>query len=55
MVRPTSVDILDTTLRDGLQIEKAIVPTDVKVTLAEKLIGAGLKQKIGRASCRERV
>ncbi|HHX46164.1 MAG TPA: hydroxymethylglutaryl-CoA lyase, partial [Brevibacterium sp.] len=43
MVRPTSVDILDTTLRDGLQIEKAIVPTDVKVTLAEKLIGAGLK------------
>ena len=44
MVRPTSVDILDTTLRDGLQIEKAIVPTDVKVTLAEKLIGAGLKQ-----------
>ena len=44
MVRPTSVDILDTTLRDGLQIEKAIVPTDVKVTLAEKLIGSGLKQ-----------
>ena len=44
MVRPTSVDILDTTLRDGLQIEKAIVPTDIKVTLAEKLIGAGLKQ-----------
>ena len=43
MVRPTSVDILDTTLRDGLQIEKAIVPTDVKVTLAEKLIGSGLK------------
>ena len=43
MDRPTSVDILDTTLRDGLQIEKAIVPTDVKVTLAEKLIGSGLK------------
>lgn len=43
MVRPTSVDILDTTLRDGLQIEKAIVPTDVKVALAEKLIGSGLK------------
>lgn len=43
MVRPTSVDILDTTLRDGLQIEKAIVPTDVKVTLAENLIGSGLK------------
>ncbi|MGO3065815.1 MAG: hydroxymethylglutaryl-CoA lyase, partial [Brevibacterium linens] len=43
MVRPTTVDILDTTLRDGLQIEKAIVPTDVKVALAEKLIGSGLK------------
>lgn len=43
MVRPTCVDILDTTLRDGLQIEEAIVPTDVKVALAEKLIGSGLK------------
>ena len=43
MVRPTSVDILDTTLRDGLQIEEAIVPTEVKVALAEKLIGSGLK------------
>ncbi|MGC2976203.1 hydroxymethylglutaryl-CoA lyase [Brevibacterium sp. FAM 25378] len=42
MVRPTSVDILDTTLRDGLQIEKAIVPTEIKVALAEKLIAAGL-------------
>ncbi|WP_152346016.1 hydroxymethylglutaryl-CoA lyase [Brevibacterium sp. CFH 10365] len=43
MVRPTSVDILDTTLRDGLQIEKTIVPTDIKVALAEKLIISGLK------------
>lgn len=44
MVRPTSVHILDTTLRDGLQIEDAIVPTDDKVALAEKLIAAGLKE-----------
>ena len=44
MARPTTVDILDTTLRDGLQIEKAIVPTDVKVALAKKLIAAGLTQ-----------
>lgn len=43
MTRPTAVEILDTTLRDGLQIEKAIVPTETKVALAEKLVGAGLK------------
>ncbi|SMX72049.1 HMGL-like [Brevibacterium sp. 239c] len=44
MVRPTSVTILDTTLRDGLQIEDAIVPTDVKVALGQQLITAGLKE-----------
>lgn len=44
MVRPDTVDILDTTLRDGLQIEKAIVPTETKVALAEQLIAAGLRQ-----------
>jgi hydroxymethylglutaryl-CoA lyase len=44
MARPTTVEILDTTLRDGLQIEKAIVPTDTKAALAEKLIAAGLNQ-----------
>lgn len=44
MVRPTAVHILDTTLRDGLQIESTIVPTDVKVELAERLIAAGLTQ-----------
>src|SRR5699024_7666234 len=35
MVRPDTVDILDTTLRDGLQIEKAIVLTETKVAMAE--------------------
>ncbi|NNV08656.1 hydroxymethylglutaryl-CoA lyase, partial [Geobacillus sp. MMMUD3] len=44
MVRPNTVHILDTTLRDGLQIEAAIVPTDVKVELAERLIAAGLTE-----------
>ena len=44
MVRPASVTILDTTLRDGLQIEDAIVATDDKVALAQKLIAAGLTQ-----------
>lgn len=44
MVRPTSVTILDTTLRDGLQIEDAIVPTDAKVALGQQLIAAGLKE-----------
>lgn len=44
MTRPGTVEILDTTLRDGLQIEKAIVPTETKVALAEKLIAAGLRQ-----------
>lgn len=42
MPRPLSVQILDTTLRDGLQIERAIVPTDMKVRLAESLVDAGL-------------
>src|SRR5699024_3574935 len=31
-------------LRDGLQIEKAIVPTETKVALAVQLITAGLRQ-----------
>ncbi|MCD1286153.1 MULTISPECIES: hydroxymethylglutaryl-CoA lyase [unclassified Brevibacterium] len=44
MVRPSRVHILDTTLRDGLQIEKTIVPTDAKVALAERLIAAGLTE-----------
>lgn len=39
-----AVDILDTTLRDGLQIEKNIVPTKVKTTLGKQLLTAGLKE-----------
>lgn len=40
---PASVAILDTTLRDGLQIEKTIVPTSTKVRLGRALAEAGLK------------
>ena len=39
---PASVRIVDVGPRDGLQNEKAIVPTDVKVALIEKLAGAGV-------------
>ncbi|SMX88626.1 hydroxymethylglutaryl-CoA lyase [Brevibacterium sp. Mu109] len=42
--RPTSVAILDTTLRDGLQIEKEIPSTAAKVEIASLLMDAGLKQ-----------
>ena len=37
---PSSVRIVDVGPRDGLQNEKAIVPTDVKVALIEKLADA---------------
>lgn len=43
-VPPSRVDILDTTLRDGLQIEKTIVPTEVKIALGQQLAAAGLTQ-----------
>ena len=39
---PSSVRIVDVGPRDGLQNEKAIVPTDVKVALIEKLADAGV-------------
>ena len=39
---PASVRIVDVGPRDGLQNEKAIVPTDVKVALIEKLADAGV-------------
>lgn len=41
---PSRVEILDTTLRDGLQIEKTIVPTEVKIDLGRQLAAAGLTQ-----------
>ena len=43
-VPPSRVDILDTALRDGLQIEKTIVPTEVKIALGQQLAAAGLTQ-----------
>jgi len=39
---PQRVHIVDVGPRDGLQNEKAIVPTDVKVALIERLAGAGV-------------
>lgn len=42
--RATTASILDTTLRDGLQIEKEIPSTAVKVEIASLLMDAGLTQ-----------
>jgi len=42
--RPTRVSILDTTLRDGLQIEKEIPSTAAKLEIAALLMDAGLTQ-----------
>lgn len=42
--QPTNVSILDTTLRDGLQIEKQIPSTSAKVEIATLLMDAGLTQ-----------
>lgn len=42
--RPASASILDTTLRDGLQIEKEIPSTGAKVEIATLLMDAGLTQ-----------
>lgn len=42
--RPSSVSILDTTLRDGLQIEEVIPSTAVKVEIATRLMDAGITQ-----------
>ena len=40
---PNAVRIVDVGPRDGLQNEKAIVPTDVKVALIERLADAGVQ------------
>ena len=40
---PTSVRLVDVGPRDGLQNEKTMVPTDVKVGLIERLVDAGLR------------
>ena len=39
---PSSVKIVEVGPRDGLQNEKAQVPTDVKVELIKRLVDAGL-------------
>ncbi|HET9340657.1 MAG TPA: hydroxymethylglutaryl-CoA lyase, partial [Casimicrobiaceae bacterium] len=39
---PARVRIVDVGPRDGLQNEKGVVPTDVKVALIEALAGAGV-------------
>ena len=41
---PKKVDILDVTLRDGLQHEEIFVPTESKLWIANKLIDAGFKR-----------
>ena len=40
---PKAVRLVDVGPRDGLQNEKSLVPTDVKVALIERLVDAGLK------------
>ena len=40
---PKKIDILDVTLRDGLQHEEIFVPTDAKLWIAGKLIDAGFR------------
>jgi len=42
MNRPKNVKIVEVGVRDGLQNEKQIIPTDVKVTLIQQLLDAGL-------------
>ena len=42
--RPSRVEVLDTTLRDGLQNERSVLPTEEKIRLARRLADAGLRQ-----------
>jgi hydroxymethylglutaryl-CoA lyase len=44
MYLPAKVHLLDVTLRDGLQNEPIYVPTEEKLRVLEKLIGAGFKR-----------
>ena len=41
---PSRVDVIDVTLRDGIQHEEIFVPTEAKLWIAEKLIDAGFKR-----------
>lgn len=41
---PPKVDVLDVTLRDGIQHEEVFFPTEAKLWIANKLIDAGFKR-----------
>lgn len=41
---PRHIDVIDVTLRDGIQHEEVFVPTEAKIWIAEKLIAAGFKR-----------
>lgn len=41
---PQHIDVIDVTLRDGIQHEEIFVPTQAKIWIAEKLISAGFKR-----------
>ena len=43
-VIPQSIDIIDITMRDGLQNEEHYMPLEGKLYLADKLIKAGFKR-----------
>ena len=79
MINEQMIKVVEVGPRDGLQNEKALVPTSIKVELINRLSAAGIthieatsfvspkwvpqladaadvmRDKIGRASCRERV
>ena len=44
MQLPKNIDIIDITMRDGLQNEEHYVPLDAKLYIADQLIKAGFKR-----------
>ena len=42
---PEQIDIIDITMRDGLQNEEHYVPLDAKLYIADQLIKAGFKHQ----------
>lgn len=44
MTLPTQVDIIEVGLRDGLQSEETIIPTQKKLDIISGLVGAGVKR-----------
>ena len=41
---PEQIDVIDITMRDGLQNEEHYVPLEAKLYLADRLIKAGFKR-----------